>query len=138
MRRVVRASRSRKPTLRAHGPPRGGRIMRCCIKALLGCWTVGGCLALLSTCWAQALFPVVKAAEQADRDRVRIGILQDELLLELAAVETAAKRRGERLAALDREGAHEAEDALAQHITNVGLLRRELIETRGALPAGAA
>ncbi len=82
-------------------------------------------------------FPVVTAVEQAHRDTDRLRILQTELSSEEASVQAAALRRAERLVAGDVQGVHEAEQAYAQHLSNIAALRREIASTTAIRRVGS-
>lgn len=69
---------------------------------------------------------VIAPAQQAERDAVRLHILEAELAAELAALASARHRRAERWHAADRVGAVEAQAAIDTHGHNITALRREL------------
>jgi len=77
--------------------------------------------------WAQPeAFPVVTPVEQAQRDSLRLHVLQTELAAEEAGLAEAAKRKAERTAAGDHPGAREAGEAVQAHQRNVSALRVEI------------
>jgi hypothetical protein len=77
--------------------------------------------------WAQPdAFPVVTPIEQAQRDFLRLHILQTELTAEEAGLAEAAKRKAERAAAGDHPGASDAGEAVQAHQRNVRALRVEI------------
>lgn len=77
--------------------------------------------------WAQPdAFPVVTPIEQAQRDSMRLHILQTELAAEEAGLAEAAKRKAERTAAGDHAGASDAGEAVQAHQRNASALRVEI------------
>ncbi|CAN7776640.1 hypothetical protein LJR084_007926 [Variovorax sp. LjRoot84] len=98
--------------------------------AVLGCLTCG---ALAQTPAAPQY--VIPSAEQAARDSDRVKILRQELKKSEALLETLARRRAERLAAADVEGANEAEEERGRTLSDIAGLKRELAAaTRTATP----
>lgn len=74
----------------------------------------------------QGVSLAVSAPEQAARDDDRMRILRAELAQESRALEDQTKRKAERLAANDRGGVQESEQAVARHTENIAALRREI------------
>ena len=97
-----------------------------------GAWWVRRMLGLASLfaaagAWAQPdAFPVVTPVEQAQRDFLRLHVLQTELAAEEAGLAEAAKRKAERTAAGDHPGARDAGEAVEAHRRNVSALRVEI------------
>lgn len=69
---------------------------------------------------------VVTPAEQAARDDDRIEILRQELKRSGAQLEDLARRKAERLAASDMQGANEAEEQRTRTLSDIAGLEREL------------
>lgn len=75
---------------------------------------------------AAAAFPSIAPSEQATRDNDRLRILQDELRNEQQKAIEQTKRRAERLAARDTQGAQDAEASHARSLANIAALQREI------------
>ncbi|MBT2337114.1 hypothetical protein J7E49_24840 [Variovorax paradoxus] len=69
---------------------------------------------------------VVSPAEQAARDNDRVEILSQELKKSEAQLESLARRKAERLAASDMQGANEAEEQRTRALGDIVSLTREL------------
>ena len=88
---------------------------------------LGASLFAAAGAWAQPdAFPVVTPIEQAQRDFLRLQILQTELAAEEAGLAEAAQRKAERTAAGDHPGASDAGEAVQAHRRNVSALRVEI------------
>lgn len=88
---------------------------------------------------ARGLTPsmTVSAAEQARRDDDRLKILRDELARETRLFQEQTRRKAERSAANDTQGAQESEQALEGHRQNIESLRREM-DVAGHQPVARA
>lgn len=97
-----------------------------------------GCLTCACGALAQApAVPqhVIPPAQQAARDSDRVEILRQELKKSEALLETLARRKAERRAAADVEGANEAEEQRGRTLSDIAGLKRELaVATRSAAP----
>ena len=88
---------------------------------------LGASLFAAAGAWAQPdAFPVVTPVEQAQRDFLRLHVLQTELAAEEAGLAEAAQRKAERTAAGDHTGASDAGEAVQAHQRNVSALRVEI------------
>lgn len=100
--------------------------------------TVLGCLSCACGALAQtsaAPQHVIPSAEQAARDSDRVKILWQELKKSEALLETLARRKAERLAVADVEGANDAEEQRGRTLSDIAALKRELAAaTRAAAP----
>jgi len=85
-----------------------------------------GWLLLCTGALAQSGGMAVSPAQQAQRDATRLHILQTELAAEEQGLAQSARRRAERAAANDAQGAAEAAEALQTHQQNLQALRAEI------------
>ena len=109
-----------------------GEPFRSRLVVVLACFTCA-CGALAQT--PAAPQHVIPSAEQAARDNERVEILRQELKKSEALLEALARRRPERLAAADVEGANEAEEQRGRTLSDIAGLKRELAAaTRSAAP----
>jgi hypothetical protein len=89
--------------------------------------------------WAHPdAFPVVTPNEQAQRDSMRLHILQTELAAEEAGLAEAAQRKAERTAAGDHPGVSDAGEAVEAHRRNVSALRVEIEKVAAPRAGGDA
>lgn len=85
-----------------------------------------------ATATSAASSHIVTPSEQAERDRERTNILRQELAKSEALLESLGRRKAERQAAADPQGAQEIEEQRERTVQDIAGLKRELMTPAAA------